>query len=446
MIFVHTLRSENAALQPNEYTFLISNEDNLPTTSSTTPPTTSPSTLPSVQERQGALGRVRRSFERGLLALIVNEDRQRGLVTLQHVARVLMEIQPPSQEHLEVVVQWLGAIRREQLQLSEDTFTLLRSLGQIIRTWELAIDDAESEFQPDSEFQTLSASAQIILQQAGALAGESVGAAAALQPNLESAMGNPVGSGSEDHDFISVLQALTQSLGAMQLLLEEWRKNLEDPGKIAAITQGFKALRELSDDQRLGDVTEVTWAIENMLDRLVDGTLAVSIDFHFVANAAINFLVTLSEKLREISAGSSVSSFIDDYIYAEIIESADILASGGDLGSKNQAFEEDFPGEQSLDLVPLSNGEGQRYAAAAAGASADGLTLSLAQTIDSFLAVSRSLDEALAAQQSQNGVKDPGLSDEGLRLTHTLRQHLLDGTEVSDKLRGLLAASEPKSD
>ena len=446
MIFVHTLRRENSALQPNEYNFLISNEDNLPTTSSTPPPTTSASPLPSVQERQATLGRVRRSFERGLLALIVDEDRQRGLVTLQHVARVLMEIQPPSQEHLEVVVQWLGAIRREQLQLSEDTFTLLRGLGQIIRTWELALVDAESEFQPDSEFQTLSASAQIILQQAGALAGEPVDAAAALQPNLEGAMDNPVGSGSEDHDFISVLQALTQSLGAMQLLLEEWRKNLEDPGKIAAITQGFKALRELSDDQRLGDVTEVTWAIENMLDRLVDGTLAVSIDFHFVANAAINFLVTLSEKLREISAGSSVSSFIDDYIYAEIIESADILASGGDLGSKNQAFEEDFPGEQGLDLAPFSNAEGQRYAAAAAGASADGLTLSLAQTIESFLAASRSLDEALAAQQSQNGVKDPGLSDEGLRLTHTLRQHLLDGTEVSDKLRGLLAASEPKSD
>ena len=131
MIFVHTLRRENSALQPNEYNFLISNEDNLPTTSSTPPPTTSASPLPSVQERQATLGRVRRSFERGLLALIVDEDRQRGLVTLQHVARVLMEIQPPSQEHLEVVVQWLGAIRREQLQLSEDTFTLLRGLGQI---------------------------------------------------------------------------------------------------------------------------------------------------------------------------------------------------------------------------------------------------------------------------------------------------------------------------
>ena len=382
-----------------------------------------------------------------MLALIVDEDRQRGLVTLQHVARVLDgDFSRRRKSNLEVVVQWLGAIRREQLQLSEDTFTLLRGLGQIIRTWELAIVDAESEFQPDSEFQTLSACAQIILQQAGALAGEPVDAAAALQPNLEGAMDNPVGSGSEDHDFISVLQALAQSLGAMQLLLEEWRKNLEDPGKIAAITKGFKALRELSDDQRLGDVTEVTWAIENMLDRLVDGTLAVNVDFHFVANAAINFLVTLSEKLREISAGSSVSSFIDDYIYAEIIESADILASGGDLGSKNQAFEEDFPSEQGLDLAPFSNAEGQRYAAAAAGASADGLTLSLAQTIESFLAASRSLDEALAAQQSQNGVKDLGLSDEGLRLTHTLRQHLLDGTEVSDELRGLLAASEPKSD
>ena len=418
----------------------------MPITSSTTPATTSPNTLANVQERQALLGRARRSFERGLLALIVDEDRQRGLVTLQHVARVLMELQPTSHEHLVVIVQWLDAIRREQLQLSEDTFTLLRGLGQIIRTWALAIADAESEFLPDSEIQTLSAGAQLLLQQAGALDGDRASGSAAHQATLEGAMAIPADSVSGEQDFISVLQTLEQSLDAMQSLLQAWRKHLEDPVKIAAISQGFKALRELSDDQRLSDVTEVTWAVENMLDRLVDRTLAVNVDFHFVANAAINFLVTLSEKLREISADSSVSSFIDDYIYAEIIESADILASGGDLGSKNQAFEEDFPGEQGLDLAPFSNAEGQLYSAATAGVSADDLTLSLAQTIESFLVASRSLDEALAAQQTQNGVKDLGLSDEGLRLTHTLRQHLLDGVMVSDELRGLLTASELKSD
>lgn len=404
-----------------------------------------PTTLSTTQGLQATLSRVRRSFERGLLALIVDENRQRGLVTLQHVARVLMEIQPSSQSHLNVVVQWLDAIRREQLQLSEDSFTILRGLGQIIRTWELVTVDAESAFQPDIEFQTLSASAQIILQEVSPLVAESIGSSTAFRADLDGAMDNSSGSGSDDHDFILVLQALDQALATMQVRLEEWLMNLEDPATVAAVAQGFKALRALSEDQRLGDVTEVAWAIENMLDRLVDGTLAVSVDFHFAADAAINFLVTLSEKLRQISAGAGVSSFIDDYIYAEIIESADILASGGDLGLKSQAFEEDFPSEQGLDLEPSAKSDDQLYSATAS-ISADGLPLSLEQTIELFQAASRLLETALIAQQEKHGTNAARLSEEGLRLAHTLRQQLQSSAEVSGELHRLLAASGQEHD
>lgn len=406
---------------------LISSEHNLPTT----------------HDCQATLGRARRSFERGLLALIVDEDRRRGLVTLQHVARLLMEVQPSSKGHLNVVVQWLGAIRREQLQLSEETFTILRGLGQIIRTWELVIVDAESDCLSDIELQTLSASTQIILQQVSPIGSEPEGSSTELQPNLDGII-KPNGGDSDDHNFILVLQTLDQALGAMQLLLDEWALNLKDPAKVAAVARGFKALRELGDDQRLGDVIEVTWAIENMLDRLVDGTLAVSADFHVVTNTAINFLVTLSDKLRQISAGSGVSSFIDDYIYAEIIESADILASGGDLGLKSQAFEEDFPREQDPDLGPSSKSENQLYAATTASTSADGLPLSLEQTIKVFQAASHSLDEALLAQQDRHVSEHSGLSEELLRMAHTLRQHLLSSTEISDEFHGLLLADSRK--
>ena len=404
-----------------------------------------PTTLSTTQGLQATLSRVRRSFERGLLALIVDENRQRGLVTLQHVARVLMEIQPSSQSHLNVVVQWLDAIRREQLQLSEDSFTILRGLGQIIRTWELVTVDAESAFQPDIEFQTLSASAQIILQGVSPLVAESIGSSTAFRADLDGAMDNSSGSGSDDHDFILVLQALDQALATMQVRLEEWLMNLEDPATVAAVAQGFKALRALSEDQRLGDVTEVAWAIENMLDRLVDGTLAVSVDFHFAADAAINFLVTLSEKLRQISAGAGVSSFIDDYIYAEIIESADILASGGDLGLKSQAFEEDFPSEKGLDLEPSAKSDDQLYSATAS-ISADGLPLSFEQTIELFQAASRLLETGLIAQQEKHGTNAARLSEEGLRLAHTLRQQLQSSAEVSGELHRLLAASGQEHD
>ena len=391
------------------------------------------------KQRQATLGQVRRSFERGLLALIVDEDRQRGLVTLQHVTRVLMTFQPSAQSNLDVVVQWLGAIRQGQLQLSEETFAILRHLGQIVRSWEQASVDEDSGFLPDVEFQALSASAHLILQQSHLLA--NVGASdqdgITVMPSLDDAV---------VHDFNLLLQSLDQALDAIQLQLQEWLVNLEDPAYVAAVAHGFKALRELSDGERLADVTEVAWAIENMLDRLVDGTLAVTGDFHSVAAAAVNFLVTLSDKLSQISAGAAVSSFIDDYIYAEIIESADILASGGELGLKSQEFEEEFPSEQSLG----EHLDSPLYAKELAGSNKvlenSDRTLSLEQTIEVFQAANLSLEASLSKQESLHPTKFADLNDEGQRLAHALRQHLLSGREVSTKLHALIAASAREHD
>ncbi|MEZ7818065.1 MAG: hypothetical protein ACI8RT_001024 [Candidatus Azotimanducaceae bacterium] len=368
------------------------------------------------QQRQAALGKVRRSFERGLLALIVDEDRQRGLVTLQHVARGLMELQPSSQASLDDVVRWLNAIRHDQLQMTEDTFTILRGLGQIIRSWELVIIDGESEFSPDTEFRELAAGARGRLQQVSPSSGEVVDSA-----------------DTETGD--ALLRSLDQSLSSMQILLQEWLTNLEDPAKIAAVGQGFRALRELSYGERLADVAEVAWAIENMLDRLVDETLVVSGDFHVVSMAAIDFLLTLSSKLSQISAAEGISSFIDDYIYAEIIESADILASGGELGAKSQEFEEDFPSDPSLDqrLDSLTKDESNL---AIQNASASGLTLSLEQTMEVFQAANRSLDVALVKFETSLA------SEAGMQLSKLLREQLTSSQSVSDKLRALVAIQE----
>ena len=395
------------------------------------------------------LGQVRRSFERGLLALIVDEDRQRGLVALQHVSRVLMQYQPSSQVHLDVVVQWLNAIRQGQLQLSEETFSILRHLGQIVRNWEQANVDEDSEFLPDAEFEILSASAEVILQQVSPFASEYENPSIPRSTGLDGAIVAQGTSDAADLDFNLLLQALDRALGSMLLLLQEWLVNLEDPAKVAAVAQGFKALRELSDGERLADVTEVAWAVENMLDRLVDGTLAVNGDFHKVATAAMNFLVTLSDKLSRISAGAAVSSFIDDYIYAEIIESADILASGGDLGLKSQEFEEEFPSEQSLDSDKepgLASSEYDESKLDLENSLAADLTLSLEQTVEVFQAANLSLEASLLKHESLHSNQVAGLNDEGRRLAHGLRRHLLSGREVSAKLLALISLSRQQSD
>ncbi|MFQ3363602.1 MAG: hypothetical protein ACI883_000570, partial [Candidatus Azotimanducaceae bacterium] len=135
------------------------------------------------------------------------------------------------------------------------------------------------------------------------------------------------------------------------------------------------------------------------------------------------------------SAAEGISSFIDDYIYAEIIESADILASGGELGAKSQEFEEDFPSDPSLDqrLDSLTKDESNL---AIQNASASGLTLSLEQTMEVFQAANRSLDVALVKFETSLA------SEAGMQLSKLLREQLTSSQSVSDKLRALVAIQE----
>jgi hypothetical protein len=75
-----------------------------------------------------------------------------------------------------------------------------------------------------------------------------------------------------------------------------------------------------------------------------------------------------------------------------------------------------------------------------ASTAGDGRPFSLKQTIKAFQAASRSLDEALLAQQDRHVSEDSGLSEESLFMARTLREHLQSSAEISDKLQGLLSA------
>jgi len=382
-----------------------------------------------VEQRQATLGQIRRAFERGLLALIVDEDRQRGLVTLQHVAKSLIEFHPPANAHLQIVLQWLDAIRQEKLPLSEEAFSLLRGLGQVIRTWEREVVDVHASYAPEIELQHLCITARTILQHANLSIREASGMTAFA---VEVADSLPV----EQGEAINLLLSLDKELASMQPLLRAWSIDLKNTDKAAPVAQVFRSLRELSDGEQLADVTEVAWAVENMLDRLIDGTLAVSQDFYAISNAAFEFLLTLSEKLSQLSPEEGVSSFIDDYIYAEIIESADILASGGDLEAKDQEFEAEFPGELGLDQATTSpSAYGNPNPAL-------GLPLSLEETIEVFQGANSALDAALIRLATE----EPATTDEERpRLIALLRQQLSISIETSNKLRALVLARNPEN-
>jgi chemotaxis protein histidine kinase CheA len=234
-----------------------------------------------------------------------------------------------------------------------------------------------------------------------------------------------------------VLNKLDAALDQLQTLLQDWSIDLGSQRKVAAVAQAFKSLRALSDGNKLADVTEVAWAIENMLDRLVDGTLKARGDFHAVSSSALNFFSTLSDRLSEIGGGEGVSSFIDDYIYSEIIESADILASGGDLASKNDEFEADFPSDSAIQRPPTIFG-----ADTSGSISGDnGITdqaLTLEETIRVFEASIEALKESLGRLETADGGVYAADREEEITLAAELRDKSADAMAVAIKLRGQL--------
>lgn len=386
--------------------------------------------LPTEKQR-AALGQIRKAFEQGLLALIVDEDGRRGLIILQHVAKDLADVEPQFEKQLALIAQWLEAIRSERLQLSKETFSVLRQLGQLIRVWEREIINPESNFKPGPEIQNVSENAEIFLMQIDAQTpGEGTVSGAAAIDDL-TAMFEPTEQPSD------VLNKLDAALDQLQTLLQDWSIDLGSQRKAAAVAQAFKSLRALSDGNKLADVTEVAWAIENMLDRLVDGTLKARGDFHAVSSSALNFFSTLSDRLSEIGGGEGASSFIDDYIYSEIIESADILASGGDLASKNDEFEADFPSDSAIQRPPTIFG-----ADTSGSISGDnGITdqaLTLEETIRVFEASIEALKESLGRLETADGGVYAADREEEITLAAELRDKSADAMAVAIKLRGQL--------
>ena len=94
------------------------------------------------------------------------------------------------------------------------------------------------------------------------------------------------------------------------------------PLQLSNALLALKGLAQQHQDQR---IMELAWATANMLDRVIDGTLALTEEFKDVVNRAAKLLI--------IAFVFQVWSAEDEWEYAQTIEDADLLASGGDVSS-----------------------------------------------------------------------------------------------------------------
>ena len=94
------------------------------------------------------------------------------------------------------------------------------------------------------------------------------------------------------------------------------------PLQLSDALLALKSLAQQHQDQR---IMELAWATANMLDRVTDGTLPLTEEFKNVVNRAAKLLI--------IAFVFRVWSAEDEWEYAQTIEDADLLASGGNVSS-----------------------------------------------------------------------------------------------------------------
>lgn len=144
------------------------------------------------------------------------------------------------------------------------------------------------------------------------------------------------GEDSADDDEIRgiFLEEATEVLAAVQEHIGNWRNNLDSIETLREIRRCFHTLKGSGRVAGAAQVGELAWAIENMLNRVLDGTIAANAEFIQVAAGACQLM---PELLQAFAARTAVKS----ERIGNLIESADQLASGGSA----HAVEDDIVSE-----------------------------------------------------------------------------------------------------
>ena len=262
------------------------------------------STHTTVQE----IRRSRQKYERGLLSIIVDQDRRAGFDLIESAVKHMAGL-TAAPDQWEPIYRWLSAQQSGQLALTSRSFGLLRDLGKALKQLDggASVDDG------------------------GLVLAEAV--LAPVLPDIKADLATLGAAIPHEADWLAALGTLAAALDAWQL---EPASGLQAPDNLR---EGFSQVQGVAQLLSWGDAKEISESLMNMLDRLLDGTLKPSQDHQSVSRAALALLETLSLP----QAGSEQPSQIDDAAYERVIERADVLASGGSFEMLDGKVQDVYP-------------------------------------------------------------------------------------------------------
>ncbi|NCF45229.1 MAG: hypothetical protein GWP70_10480 [Proteobacteria bacterium] len=247
--------------------------------------------------------RLRENFERGLLAVILNENRAAGLTQMSEVTQALVgHCNAGADWHL--LQRWLVAVEQQQLALSSFCFVVFREVSKALK----ALDQRD--------------------QGATGTQGWQLPALEAVRDGLIQALAPlTLPQSSQLSGQTDQWSALRQSL---QKVLDRCQHQSDVRGwDFSALGAQFVQLQQFASGLGWADVLEICGALLNLVDRLVDGTVLPGQQHGEVFADANALLATLTPP--ESNSSDEGLSHIDDSAYERVIERADVLASGGEF-------------------------------------------------------------------------------------------------------------------
>ena len=248
----------------------------------------------------------RRDFERGLLAVILDENRKTGFQQMERVAQTISTVLPPDSSWT-LLAHWLNALAADRLPLTSKSLELLRQVGKSLKDL-----DWQAQQVPQADWVMPLEVAFMVVP-------------------LSAALGGAQTPGDEDAKRWTTLL-----------------RQLQTTKDLTSLRLSFALVAEFAAARQWRDVLEITGAQINLLDRLLDGTLAAAPEHDQVLGDAKTLLRVLT--LPPSGETLENQTQIDDTQYERVIERADVLASGGEFALYDA---EKTPGGENADFAQV---------------------------------------------------------------------------------------------
>ncbi|MDG2276573.1 MAG: Hpt domain-containing protein [Pseudomonadales bacterium] len=128
-----------------------------------------------------------------------------------------------------------------------------------------------------------------------------------------------------DPEIVEIfLEEVEEVLETIAIALPKWAESFADSDALAEVRRAFHTLKGSGRIVQAMAIGELSWGVENMLNRVIDQTVEVNTQFVAVIEQAYGFMPDLIESFKVGAAG-------DLDRVSMIVDAADVLASGGEI-------------------------------------------------------------------------------------------------------------------